>query len=140
MIIADTNVVSDPLSPSPDLRVINWLDRQLAEDVFITSITIAEMTAGMELLPQGRRRQDLKNAIEQIIEVQFASRILSFDPPAAREYGVLFARLQRQGMNCKMADIQIAAIAQCHGASVATRDVKPFRAAGIRVINPWTDE
>lgn len=140
MIIADTNVISDPLSPRPDVRVIDWLDRQFVEEVYITAITIAEMTAGMELLPLGRRRQDLKNAIEQIIEVQFAGRILSFDPAAAREYGVLFARLQRQGMNSKMADVQIAAIAQCHGASVATRDVKPFRAAGIRVINPWADE
>lgn len=140
MIIVDTNVISDPLSPGPEPRVRQWFDRHNGSDLYITSITVAELTAGAERLPHGRRRDGLILAIEQIVGVQFAGRILAFETEAALKFGALSALLWRQGVNCKMADIQIAAIAVTRNKSVATRDVKPFRAAGLHVINPWTDE
>lgn len=140
MIIVDTNVVSDPLSTDPEPRVERWFNSRVGSDLYITAITVAELIAGAERLPRGRRREGLLISIEEIVEVQFVDRILPFDTKAARQFGKLAALLWRQGMNCKMADVQTAAIAQLHGARVATRDMKPFRAAGLNVINPWTDE
>jgi toxin FitB len=140
MIIVDTNVVSDPLSPRPEPRVERWFNRHVGRDLYITSITLAEMMTGAERLPLGRRRDGLFVAIEEIANVQFAGRILPFEAEAARQFGKLSAMFWRQGTNCKMADVQMAAIAASLNASIATRDIKAFQAAGLRVINPWTDE
>jgi toxin FitB len=140
MIIVDTNVISDPLASSPSIRVKQWFDKQFEHDLFLTSVSVAELTSGVERMPGGRRRDGLSLAVEQIITVKFADRILPFDTAAARKYGQLSAALWQQGVNCKTADLQIAAIAQARGASIATRDIKPFLAAGLHVINPWTDE
>jgi toxin FitB len=140
MIILDTNAISEPISPEPETRVLQWFDRQYSQDLYLTSITVAEMLAGVQKLPSGRRKEGISFAIDEILNVTFAGRILVFDIAAARSYATVYEGLRKTGFNADTADVQIAAIAQLHGARVATRDVKPFRAAGLNVINPWTDE
>ena len=88
----------------------------------------------------GRRRTAISAAIEELVSKSFAGRMLNFDLAAARSYGLVFETLRTKGMNHDMADVQIAAIAKLHGAKIATRDIAPFIAAGVDVINPWTDE
>jgi toxin FitB len=140
MIILDTNVISEAITPKPEPRVLRWLDRQHSQDLYLTSIAAAEMLAGVQKLPSGRRKYGISFAIDEILNVTFAGRILIFDIATARSYATVYEGLRKTGFNADMADVQIAAIAQLHGARVATRDVKPFRAAGLNVINPWTDE
>lgn len=140
MIILDTNVISEPIGPQPNSRVLKWLDRQERQNLFLTAITAAEMFAGVQKLPPGKRKHSLSFAIDELVSLTFADNILIFDIAAARSYGLIFESLRQNGKNYDLADIQIAAIAHLHGASVATRDMKPFLAAGLHVINPWTDE
>jgi predicted nucleic acid-binding protein len=113
VILVDTNVVSEPMKTRGDKRVVAWLDRQRIETLFISTITVSEILFGVAALPAGRRRGKLNETFEREIERLFESR--------------------------PMADGQIAAIAAANRLSVATRDEPPFRAAGVKTVNPWTE-
>ena len=139
MIILDTNVISEPLRPSPDAHVTAWLDRQSLETLFITATTLAEVLLGVAQLPDGKRKFGLAQAVAEHLVPRFASRILPFDAPAARAYATMMAQTRRAGHAISVSDGQIAAIALHHGFTVATRDTAPFLAAGVAVINPWFD-
>lgn len=138
--ILDTNVISEPLQANPDARVMQWLDGLDASACYITVITAAELFAGAERLPPGRKRTGLERSIDVIVSDKFAGRVLPFDLPAARNWGIITERLRRGGLNGMQQDVMIAAIALATGNSVATRDTRPFVAAGLDVVNPWTDE
>jgi toxin FitB len=138
MIILDTNVVSEPMKPTPDPRVDAWLNDQLAETMFFTSVGLAELLVGMELLPDGKRKSTLLAKVDRITNVLFADRVLPFDNSAAIKMAQINKVALSVGYNVTFADAQIAAIAALHGYSVATRDEGPFRAMGLAVINPWT--
>ncbi len=139
MILIDTNVVSDPMKAQGDLRVTAWLDRQSAETLFIATISIAEILFGVAALPAGRRRVRLAEAFETEVQRLFAGRIMSFDLAAARAYASIMSGARAQGLAISAADGQIAAIAAANRLSVATRDEAPFRAAGLRTVNPWVE-
>ena len=140
MIILDTNVISEPLRPAPDRLVTAWLDRQATETLFLTSTSLSELLVGLELLPPGKRRNGLTAAMSELLLTVFAHRILPFDEKAARAYAPTMVRAQSAGHTISVGDGQIAAIAATHGFSVATRDTRPFAAAGAPVINPWKSE
>jgi toxin FitB len=139
VILVDTNVVSEPLRGRGEVRVVAWLDRQSAETLFISTISVSEILFGVAALPPGKRRARLAQAFESEIVRLFAGRILSFDLPAAREYPSLMSGARARGHSISLADGQIAAIAAANGFSVATRDEAPFRAAGLETINPWAE-
>ncbi|PST19264.1 VapC toxin family PIN domain ribonuclease [Rhizobium sp. JAB6] len=137
MIILDTNIVSEPMKPAANNNVLQWLDKQLAETLFLTTTSLAELLVGIEILPDGKRKIGLDGALKQLVSRLFASRILSFDQAAAEHYAPLISRARSAGYSIAVADGQIAAIAATHGFVVATRDTAPFVAAGIATINPW---
>lgn len=138
MIVLDTNVLSEPMRPHGDPSVAAWLDRQRRESLYLTTISVAELLLGLELLPIGLRRSRLEARIAEIVAVFGERRTLSFDIPAARHFAVLVARARAAGHTIGVADGQIAAIAARHGFAVATRDTAPFAAAGVPTIDPWT--
>ena len=138
MILLDTNVISEPLRTSGDTNVLEWIDAQIIETLFLSTISVAELRFGIAVLPEGKRRDTLHSSLEQRVLPLFAGRILSFDDPASRAYATLRASARTAGQAIAPADGYIAAIALTHGFVVATRDTSPFVAAGLTVINPWT--
>ena len=137
MIIVDTNVVSEPMKAGADPAVAAWLDRQAAETLYLTAVNLAELLVGVETLPAGRRKSGLRAGLAELVTSLFGPRILPFDAEAAKTYATLVARARSAGHVIAVADGQIAAIAATHGFMVATRDVAPFEAAGVKVIDPW---
>ena len=137
MIVVDTNVVSEPMRVKPSAAVVAWLDRQAVVTLYITSINLAELLVGIDARPAGRRRTGLRAALDDVLATFFGPRVLPFDADAAREYARVVTRAAARGHVLPVADAQIAAIAACHGFTVATRDAAPFRAAGVEVIDPW---
>lgn len=138
MIVLDTNVISELFRPVPDPGVVAWLET-LTEDVAITTITLAELLAGVRRLPSGRRKNELETALRLALEPYRNTRsLLVFDDRAAEEYAeVLFAR-EQAGLLISAADAQIAAICIANGAICATRNEKDFAETGVPVMNPWT--
>jgi len=137
MILLDTNVISEPIKLASDARVLAWLDAQLIESLYVSTISLAELRFGIAALPAGKRKDTLHNSLQQRILPLFNGRILPFDEAASETYGVLRARARAQGKAIATADGYIAATAIHHGLMVATRDFAPFEAAGLKVINPW---
>jgi len=137
MIVLDTNVVSEPLKRAADPAVLSWLDQQDIETLFLTTISLAELRYGVSALPEGRRKDGLRAALEGRIIDLFGPRILSFDLAAADAYALIRARAKTAGKAIAAADGYIAATAAARGFMVATRDTAPFEGAGVPVINPW---
>ena len=139
MIVIDTNVVSEFIGSPPAEQVLAWLNGQNAAELYITSITIAEIHYGLECLPQGRRRVGLEDGFETFLSVAFFGRVLDFDANAAAEYGQIRARRRSLGRPITAFDAQIAAIARVNKCSVATRNIKDFELCGVELLNPFLD-
>ena len=137
MILLDTNVVSEPLRPAPDTRVVEWIDAQPLETLFLSAITVAELRAGVALLPAGKRRAGLQESLETRVLPLFAGRVLPFDLGCTQAYAELMAKARASGLVIANADGYIAAIAAANGLAVASRDTGPLVAAGAKVIEPW---
>ena len=137
MILLDTNVVSETMKPEFEPAVRRWLDDQAAETLFLSSVTVAELLFGIGVLPKGRRRDNLADALGAVLAL-FEARILPFDTEAARCYGDLAVAARAAGKGFPTPDGYIAAIAAAHGFAVASRDTSAFLAAGLSVIDPWT--
>jgi len=139
MIVLDTNVVSEPMKPNGNPAVLAWLDRQVAQTLYLASTSLAELLVGIEILPDGKRKEGLAAALTELIEVLFAGRVLPFDAVAATHYGPIIGRARMAGRAISVGDGQIAAIAAAHGFKVAARDTAPFIAAGVEVVDPWLE-
>jgi predicted nucleic acid-binding protein len=137
MVLLDTNVVSEMMRPRPELAVERWLAGQPDSSVFVSAVTEAELHYGVALLPYGRRRAALAEAVEGTLAEDFAGRILVFDSAAAIEYATLAADHRLTGRPISVTDAQIAAIARSRGAALATRNVTDFEGCGVEVVNPW---
>jgi hypothetical protein len=136
VIVLDTNLVSEPLKTKPSSKVMDWLDNQSAETLFITAITRAELRIGVLKMPDGKRKNVLSAQIEQVLEL-FEERTLSFDAAAADKLADIAVRCEKVGKRATAPDAYIAACAAAHGFAVATRNVRDFEHTGVRVIDPW---
>lgn len=138
MIVLDTNVVSEAMKPEPNPAVRAWLNDQVAETLYLTSVTLAELLFGIGALPPGKRKDMLAQALEGLLGF-FAGRVLPFDTDAARHYAELAVAARTAGKGLPTPDGYIAAIAASRAFIVASRDTAPFVAAHVQVINPWAE-
>ena len=137
MIVLDTNVISELWRIKPDPNVLQWIDAQAIETLYLSVVTVAEIRYGVATMPAGRRRKIYQDRLEQEVLPAFKGRVLAFDLDASRVYAELMASAKAQGKPVGKDDGYIAAIAATNGFIVATRDVSPFTAVGVSVINPW---
>jgi predicted nucleic acid-binding protein len=140
MILVDTNVISEPLRKTPDAVVIEWIDAQALETLYLSAITVAELRFGVASLPAGKRRDRLHESMENRVLPLFTGRVLAFDLPASQAYAQLMSRARAAGLAIGAADGYIAATAAANRMAVATRDAAAFEAAGIPVIDPWRQQ
>ncbi len=138
MIILDTNVISEPLKPSPNPAVIRWLDRQSPATLFVTTISQAELLAGVSALPAGRRRTELRKVIDQELAFLFAERVLPFGEHSAKAYAQVVPAANAAGNAIDFADAAIGAIAMEHDYILATRNVADFKGTSVKLLNPWS--
>ena len=138
MIVLDTNVVSEPLKLRPNEAVIAWLDAQMPETFYITSISLAEVYAGLAAMPASKRRTALQAEVSSKIMLLFEDRILSFDKNTALAFAAVTTATEKVGRPMSFADTAIAAITAQNGFTLATRNEADFEHAGVKVINPWS--
>jgi toxin FitB len=137
MIILDTNVLSELMRADPSARVVSWIAKQSAMELFTTSITEAEIFYGIELLAGGRRREGLLAAAEAMFVKDLSGRVFGFESDAARAFSRIAVARRALGKPISQADAQIAAIAQVRQARLATRNVEDFDNCGIDIVDPW---
>lgn len=136
MIVLDTNVVSEAMKPEPHPVVRAWLNDQVAETLYLSSVTLAELLFGVTALPAGKRQDMLLRSLDDLLAL-FKDRVLPFDTAAARHYAELAVKAKVAGRGFPTPDGYIAAIAASRGFIVASRDTAPYEAASVTVINPW---
>jgi predicted nucleic acid-binding protein len=137
MIVIDTNVVSELMRPAPAQAVLDWFGGQDPSVLYLSAVSEAELRRGVAILPEGRRRDALHEAIDAMVTEDFTGRVLAFDGAAAVTFATVFAERRAAGRPISFPDCQIAAIARAHGAAVATRNTGDFEECGIAVLNPW---
>lgn len=137
MIVLDTNVLSALMRSTPEAVVVEWLDRQPADAVWLTSMTVFEVRFGLALLPKGRRRSGLERAFDRVLTEDFSNRVLALDEMAAVTAAQLAADRQRTGRSVDLRDTLIAGIAQARRATIATRNTRHFDGLDVPVVDPW---
>lgn len=137
MIILDTDVLSAMMRRAPEPQVVEWLDRQPGESIWITSVTLFEVRLGLALLPKGRRRRALEASFARLLEDVLENRVLDFDSAAAHEAATLAAERTKAGRPVEVRDTQIAGIALARRGTLATRNVRHFGDLNVPVVNPW---
>jgi predicted nucleic acid-binding protein len=136
-VLLDTNVLSELLRAQPDSSVLAWFAAMPANGLFVSAVTQAEMLLGAQLLPAGRRRQGLEQALAAMFLEDFSARVLPFDSRAAADYAAVVATRRGAGTPISQFDAQIAAIALSHRLGLVTRNVSDFDGCGLALINPW---
>ena len=136
MIVLDTNVLSELMRPEPAESVLHWMAGQPGSVLYVTTLSYAEILLGIGLMANGQRRRRFAEQAESMFSEEFAGRVLSFDPSAAPAYAAIASQRQRAGNRINAIDGMIAAIAQVHGAAVASRD-NDLAGCGVPLINPW---
>ncbi|WP_068399711.1 type II toxin-antitoxin system VapC family toxin [Kribbia dieselivorans] len=138
MIVLDTNVVSEAMRPHPDPAVMEWLNAQATDTMFLASVTLAELLFGIAALPTGARRDRLAHALDRLSAL-FHGRVLPFDEDGARRYADMAVTARSAGRPLPVADGYLAATAAAHGFAVATRNTKHLIDTGVELIDPWKD-
>jgi predicted nucleic acid-binding protein len=135
VIALDTNVLSELMRDRPAQVVVDWAASQ-SDELVTTAVSVAEVRYGLRRLPEGRRRDELTKLADGVLE-EFSGQVLPFDARAARLYGDLVARRERQGSAIDGFDAQVAATCLAHGSALATRNARDFRDLGLVLIDPW---
>jgi len=139
VIVLDTNVVSELMRPVSSPAVLKWISKYPARELYSSTITLAEILYGIELLPTGKRRSELLAGAERMFTGVLAERIFGFDDQAARAFAPIACAQRKRGRPMAELDAQIAAIAQVHRAALATRNTDDFEGCGVQLMNPWID-
>ncbi len=132
--LLDTNIISETIRRTPNRSVIAWLDRLPGEALFISVLTVGEIRRGIEMLADGKRREELRLWLEHELPAWFEGRVLPVDLAVADRWGRLLAEI---GRPLPSIDSLLAATALHHGLRLATRNTKDFSYPGIEVINPF---
>jgi len=135
--LADTNLVSEFTKPKPNLQVLAWIGAHERE-LYVSSITIAEIRRGIERMPLGHKRGAVELWFDRFCK-RMENRTISFNASIAHIWGQLAAKWERIGIGVPILDGLIAATAHRHNLTVVTRNVSDFQKTGLRVINPFDD-
>lgn len=137
-VLLDTCVLSEIRNPAGNNAVKRAVEAIASEDMFLSVITIGEITKGIALLEARKRKAELLRWIEGL-ERDFAASVLPIDSDTARIWGEITALCQKAGKQLPACDGMIAATALQHGLYVMTRNVSDFAATGTMMLNPWND-
>jgi predicted nucleic acid-binding protein len=137
MIILDTNVLSGLMQKTPDAAVVRWLDTQMPQDIWISTITVFEVRYGVHVLAAGPKRDLLLQRFEDLITQDLSQRVVVFDNRAAQAAAQLAAQRKARGRPVDIRDTFIAGIAMAQGATLATRNTRHFDDLPTPVVNPW---
>ena len=138
--LLDANVVSEMMRPIPEPRVAAFLDRIDEGGIGLASITIWEILDGVGRLEQGKRRDDLAERFQGVLDDVFDERILDWTVDDARTCAELMERKRRTGepLDDHLPDAMLAGMAVRRGLTVVTRNTRDFRNTGAAVVDPWT--
>ena len=136
MILLDISIISELLRNTPAPKVIEWMDAQPLETMYISATTMAELQLGMALIEDKDRRSKGLKDLEQRLPPLFIGRILPFDQACIGAFGALVAKAVQHGTPLREGDAFVAAVAVTHGLVVASLHIDSFKALGVKSVSP----
>jgi predicted nucleic acid-binding protein len=131
--LVDANVLSEPTRPAPSSKVIDWLSAN-EQDIVVDAMILGELYIGILALPRGRKRIQLEQWFDALVRT---IDCLPWDATIARRWALLVVDLKRRGEPLPLLDGMIAATALHHDLTIATRNTRDFKRAGVKVLNPF---
>lgn len=135
--LLDTCVISELVARQPHPGVVEFVDALDPEDVYLSVITIGEITKGIEKLPRSKRKQELLTWLKEDLLVRFDGKLLALDTDVLVVWGTLTARLEASGRIIPAMDSLLAATVLAQQATLVTRNVDDFAGTGVEIVNPW---
>jgi toxin FitB len=136
--LLDTCIISELIAKQPNQSVLDWLDAQPQETLYLSVVTLGEIAKGIRKLPESKRKSILTHWLNQDLPSRFAGRIQSLDVETMLRWGELVGSLEQQARSLPVLDSLIAAIALQGSFYLATRNVKDFDGIGVSIVNPFT--
>ena len=138
--LLDTNVISELRRPRPSARVRAFVGGQRLEDLFVSTVTFAEIRYGIETIDDPIRRSELNDWLLHRVRPMFDQRVLEVSEDVMLKWRLLVEDGRKVGHTFSQPDLIIAATALQHGLTVVTRDTSDFKLARVPLLNPWLDE
>ncbi len=135
--LLDTCLISELVKKEPNPAVVNWLEEQEEQTLFLSVLNLGELQKGISKLPDGKKKDELQAWVTLDLAERFAGRILDIDQETALYWGRLQGMAEQAGEKLPVMDSLIAATAEAHSLIVVTRNVKDMERCGSRVCNPW---
>jgi predicted nucleic acid-binding protein len=137
--LIDTNVLSELRRPRPERRVVEFIASQALETLFVSTVSLAEIRFGIEMVTDPGQRSELNTWLGQRVRPMFRQRVLEVTEDVMLRWRLLVQVGRKAGHTFSQPDLIIAATALHHGLTVVTRDTSEFIEAGAPVLNPWVD-
>lgn len=136
--LLDTCLISELVAKQPNQKVLDWVDAQVPETLYLSVITVCEIAKGICKLTPSKRKDSLTTWLNETLPNRFEHRILTVDVSTMVLWGNLVASLEQNGRPLPAMDSLIAAIALQHSLSLVTRNENDFAGTGVVIINPWS--
>ncbi len=138
--LLDTNVISELRRPRPSVRVRSFIASQRLEDLFVSTVTFAEIRFGIEAVGDPIRRSELNDWLQHRVRPMFDQRVLEVSEDVMFKWRLLVEEGRKAGHTFSQPDLIVAATALQHGLTVVTRDTGDYKLARVPLLNPWVDE
>jgi toxin FitB len=138
--LLDTNILSELRRPKPERKVLAFIAAQPLELLYISTVTLAEIRFGIELLPDVARRSELNDWLAHKVRPMFQQRVLAVTEDIMFKWRLMVEEGRKVGHTFSQPDLIIAATGQHHGLTIVSRDTADYVKAQVTVFNPWTDK
>jgi len=135
--LLDTNILSELRRSRPEPKVTAFIAEQPLESLYVSTVSLAEIRFGIELLTDAARRSELNDWLSRKVRPMFEHRVLEITEDVMLKWRLLVEEGRKAGHTFSQPDLIIAATAHHHGMTVVTRDIADYAQARVAVFNPW---
>lgn len=138
-LLLDTNILSELRRPRPEPKVVAFIGAQPMENLYVSTVTFAEIRFGIELIDDVHKRSALNDWLNQQLRPMFENRVLPIGEDVMFKWRLLVEEGRKAGHTFPQPDLIIAATALQHGLTVVSRDVAGYARTGVALVNPWQE-
>jgi len=135
--LLDTCLISELAKSKPDEKVVEWVLSENETSFFVSVLIFGELHKGVEKLPESKKKEELRNWIEDELKNRFQNRIISIDMRVSISWGKIQCFAEKKGKPMPAIDSLIAATGIAYDLTVVTRNVSDMEQSGVKLLNPW---
>jgi len=135
--LLDTCVISELIKPQPNQSVVEWLNSQNEEDIYLSVLTIGEIQKGIAKLPDSIRKDNLQNWLDNDLQQRFYGKIFDINYEVASTWGKIQGKAEKEGKKMSVIDSLIATTGIFFDCVIVTRNVSDIDVSGCEILNPW---